>query len=629
MFSSLRVKIAFGYIVLMIINLAVSIWAIIVFSRLGVSVGDILRENYQSVLASSNMAKAIENQDKAQQAMARGSAAAGHEEFYRNRDIFYFWYQRALERASNPREMKPLDDIGNGYRQYVARSNSLEGVLRRDGPSAAQRYLAAEIKPLSDKLKNDSFALLELNQSAMYDAYETTQRTATDATYGVVAAVLLAVMLSIFFSVQFSRFIIEPAEKLTERVKQIGEGKYDLTIDVRTSDEIGELGREFNRMTGRLRRYEQLNIEKILSEKRKSEAIVESISDPIIVTDASNNVALLNEASCLLFGVTEEGSLGKPLASVIADRRILELVDAARDSRNGGAEKRYPHLTFTLGDHTLFFKPRLTKIGAHAGDSMFGIVTILQDITQFKELDKLKSDFMATVSHEFRTPLTSVNMSIDILGQKLLGPLNEKQGDLLNSAKDDCRRLTKLVKELLELSRLESKKITMVEETLDIGAIIEFSLKPLQLPFQEKGVRLVLEVPPNLPSFTGDQQQISWVITNILNNALRYTESGGTVTIGADADEEEITLSIADTGRGIPKQYIGTIFDKFIQVKSVYDATPGSVGLGLSIAKEIIELYGGRIWVESEVGVGSTFRFTLPLRRRIAAAGTEAGGEHA
>lgn len=615
MFSSLRVKIAFGYIVLMVINVAVSIWAIIAFSQLGVSVGTILRENYQSVLAAEHMVRAIENQDKAQRAMIQGNLAAAREEFRRNRDIFYFWYQRALERALIPSEPSILDSIWKGYQRYISLSDSLEDVLRTQGHAAAQRFHAANIRTLSDGLKNDCFSLLELNQNVMYTAYESTQQTATDATYAIVVAVFLAIILSIFFSVQFSRFIIEPAEQLTNTVKQIAQGKYDLMIPVQTKDEIGELTREFNKMTARLRKYEQLNIEKILSEKRKSEAIVESISDPIIVSDQENRMILINEAACALFGVTEEEALGKRVTDVIFDRRIVELIEAARASDGRSSEERYPYLMLQANERTLYFRPHLTKIQTQGG-APFGVVTILQDVTQFKELDKMKSDFMATVSHEFRTPLTSVNMSIDILSQELLGPLNERQRDLLESAKDDCRRLTKLVKELLELSRLESKKIIMEEEPLQIGNLIEFSIKPLLLQFQEKGVHLVLDIEPNIPDFIGDQQQISWVITNIVNNALRYTDSGGTVTISASTNQREILISIADTGRGIPKEYLDTIFDKFTQVKNVFDSTPGSVGLGLSIAKEIVELYGGKIWVESEVGKGSTFSFTLTLQRQ-------------
>jgi signal transduction histidine kinase len=241
-----------------------------------------------------------------------------------------------------------------------------------------------------------------------------------------------------------------------------------------------------------------------------------------------------------------------------------------------------------------------------------GVVLVLQDVTQYKELDKMKSDFMAAVSHEFRTPLTSINMGVDLLRQQLLGPLTKAQEDLLNSAKQDCNRLTKLVRELLQLSKLESGKIELREEIVDIRKVVESALPPLLLPFQEKGVLLKLSLSPDLPSLLGDEQQFSWVISNLVNNALKYTDEGGSVEIRAVPDGDNILFQVKDTGRGIPPEYLDKIFDKFVQVKQTLSSTPGSVGLGLAIAKEIVEMYGGRIWVESEVNKGTTFSFRLP-----------------
>jgi signal transduction histidine kinase len=241
-----------------------------------------------------------------------------------------------------------------------------------------------------------------------------------------------------------------------------------------------------------------------------------------------------------------------------------------------------------------------------------GLVLVLQDVTQYKELDKLKSDFMAAVSHEFRTPLTSINMGVDLLRQQLLGPLTKAQEDLLNSAKQDCDRLTKLVRELLQLSKLESGKIELREDIVDIRKVIESALQPLQLPFQEKGVQLKVSLRSGLPSLVGDEQQFSWVISNLVNNALKYTDEGGMVEIRGVPDGENVLVQVRDTGKGISPEYLDKVFDKFVQVKQTLSSTPGSVGLGLAIAKEIVEMYGGTIWVESELNRGTTFSFRLP-----------------
>jgi signal transduction histidine kinase len=202
-------------------------------------------------------------------------------------------------------------------------------------------------------------------------------------------------------------------------------------------------------------------------------------------------------------------------------------------------------------------------------------------------------------------------MTVDILNQQILGPLNPKQKELIESAREDCFRLTKLARELLQLSKLESGRAQLTNEELDIASIADFSLRPLQLPFSEKNIRLLRDIPASLPHIIADEQQISWVITNLVTNALKYTDPGGTVTVRAREEQGTVLLEVADTGRGIAPEHLEKIFDKFVQIKAS-DATPGSVGLGLAIAKEIVEVYGGRIWARSEPGKGSVFSVLLP-----------------
>jgi signal transduction histidine kinase len=202
---------------------------------------------------------------------------------------------------------------------------------------------------------------------------------------------------------------------------------------------------------------------------------------------------------------------------------------------------------------------------------------------------------------------------VDILNQEILGTLNAKQRELIASAKEDCLRLTKLARELLQLSKLESGRIQLKNEDLEVRALIDSSLRPLQLQFSDKGVRLGMEIQEALPPLVADEQQLTWVVTNLVSNALKYTNPGGSVTVRARDERGLLLVEVEDTGVGIAPEHLQTIFDKFIQVKRPTDATPGSVGLGLAIAKEIVELYGGRIWASSAPGKGSTFSFELPF----------------
>jgi PAS domain S-box-containing protein len=606
--NSLRFKVGFGYIVLVIINIAVTAFAIYNFGRLTLSYNSILSENYPHVVVLERMAHLVERHEHGLSMILNGEYDNGYSEFSTAKEEFYQIFDKANEKRSLPDAGPILDNIRSTYDGYILVSDSLFSLASRKRDIKARTYYGNIVRPFAQRLSDNAFWLIEENQKEMMKIAKDAKQTSDEAIIAVLFSALIAVGLSIITMIQFTRRIIEPAEKLTETVNQIGRGRLDLKIDIKTNDEIGELSREFNKMTERLRKYEELNIEKLISEKQKSETIVEGISDAIVVCDSESNIQLINHSAEELLDVKENDVIGKKVNDCIHDDRVLEIFQSPRNA----AVLSQPYLQFKHHGRQVFLRPRISEIPAlHGGRG--GLVLILQDVTQFKELDKMKSDFMAAVSHEFRTPLTSINMSVDILTQRLLGPLTQSQEDIVASCKQDCERLTKLVKELLQLSKLESGKFEIRKDLIDLSKIIESSIQPLQLPFREKEVILKF-MPEDQPSLLiGDEQQLSWVISNLVNNALRYTNSGGKVNIKIQRDGGYIILKVSDTGRGIPPEYIDKIFDKFVQVKQTLDATPGSVGLGLAIVKEIVEMYGGKIRVESEVNKGSTFSIYLPI----------------
>jgi signal transduction histidine kinase len=204
-------------------------------------------------------------------------------------------------------------------------------------------------------------------------------------------------------------------------------------------------------------------------------------------------------------------------------------------------------------------------------------------------------------------------LNVDILNRGLLGPLNAQQKELIDSARQDCVRLAKLARELLQLSKLEAGRAQLRNEELDPAAAIEHILRPLQVQFSEKGVALETDLPAALPHLVADEQALASVLTNLATNALKHTDPGGRVVVSAREDGGALLVTVSDSGHGIPPEFLATIFDKFVQVKRTSESTPGSVGLGLAIAREIVEGYGGAIWAESEPGHGSNFHFRIPV----------------
>lgn len=608
--TSLRYKIGFSYFVIVIIGLATSAFAVYSFSNLRDTFSLMLHDNYESVRAAQNMFKALGGEENAQLSMLIQDNDA-YFQFSTNRSNFLGWLEKAKQGSLNDREKIVLGRIIQDSYRYTQLTDSLYHLLQmKRQTTAATEFRTKLIIPVAKSLKDGCFEYLEINQDAMTLTEDKLNQTASDATLTVITISIVAVFLSFFTSIRFSRSIILPAEKLTRSVRNISSGQLNQKIDLNTDDEIGELSREFNKMTERLRTYEQMNIQQLIAEKKKSETIVENIADPVIVTDKNGVLVLMNQAAAAVFDVRGTDWQGKFVREVVGNQSWAEMLELG-GTRRIEQEHRDPLFAFTRNDLKLYFRPRQAHIVDEHG-YIQGVVTLLQDVTRFKNLDRMKSEFIATVSHELRTPLTSLSMGIDILSQEVIGSVNQRQKDLLVAAKDDSERLRKLVKELLDLSKLESGKYEMKKEFVDFRRLVTDAVRPLSLPFEEKHIRLELTIPEHLPAFSADSHQLAWVITNLLSNALRYTDTGGKVQLTAREEKQGLFVTVADTGHGISQENLETVFDKFVQVKSSTETTPGSVGLGLAIAREVVEAHGGRIWVESQVGIGSTFFFTIP-----------------
>ncbi len=615
MFSTLRAKVAAGFTVLVVINVIVSVWSIYNFNQLTQAVTTMIKQNYQNVIAAQNMVVALERDNSAQLVMLNGYVDLGYRQFKDNHKDFFVWYQQAVNSNVSDRGMRILNDIDELYAQYSIATDSLKLVLGSRGHTYAQDFHYKKVLPLFNQIKDECFQLLDMNHNAMVATDTKASDISNQATVAVLGAALLAIVLSIVASWQFSQYILEPAEKLTDTVRKLGRGYLDVRADINSGDEIGELAREFNRMAERLKKYEEINIENLIYEKQKSETIVSTISDPIIVADSSGRIVLMNQLAENIFEVTEEASVGEEFRNVVKNAELTKYVTRYLNGESTLNIPPYFELRFNEEDR--YFRIKLNSSKDSSG-KVTGVVLILQDVTQFKELDKMKSEFMARVSHEFRTPLTSINMTVDILKDEHIGRVNKKQHELLVAAKQDAERLTKLVRDLLELSRLESGKIQLKEDRIEIKSLIEFSVQPVLLQFNDKDVRLILNTDETIPVFIADFQQLSWVISNLVTNALRFTDNGGSVTVDTTMNEDDLIVAVRDTGCGIDPEEMEKVFDKFVQLHDTTNPSPGSVGLGLSIAKEIVELYGGRIWVDSRVGVGSVFTFSIPIKKRMA-----------
>lgn len=599
--QSLRRKIGFGFFILVAIIMVVSIFSVVYYLKLRGEVHTIITVHTPGLNATQSMLKAVDEQQRYMLLMLISDVDASYVEYDRYRTAFLNSYQKAENTDLVPEQRAILDSIMINYRWFNRDAEAFVRLCRNGYPNARQ-YHNETVSAYERQLRRLFFRLVDSYQAAIAENNLRIKRLVDWGTVTLIVAAIFAIWFAIRSNRQLTRNIIKPAEKLTETVRQISAGHWYAKIDITTDDELAILSSEFNKMTERLHGYEEMNIHQLVAEKKKSEAIVASLAEPIIVTGEDNKILLMNQAAANLFPMSH-------LDNVITDPTLLRLISAGPTTRS---EELF---TFTHEQTTFYFRLRQTQI-IDEHSNLRGRVTLFEDVTRFKNLDRYKSDFIATVSHEFRTPLTSINMTIDILEQEILGPLSLRQRELLENAKADCERLTKMVKELLDMSRLESPQRTMNREMINLHHVVETALKPLELPFREKQITLTMAIPNNLPMILGDPLQLGWVLSNLVNNALRYTAANGLVDITAEQIADEVHVRVRDTGRGIPQEALSMIFEKFVQVKAATDTMPGSVGLGLAIARQVVEDHGGRIWVVSEVGIGSTFTFTLPLTRK-------------
>lgn len=612
---SLKVKI-FGVITIIIAALLISsIWSIYNFLGLKKSINEIMQANYQSIVAAQNMSIAIERQDSAELGYMFESSDILINDFRINEEEFLKWLSRAEDNITEEGEREVLSDINNYYVDYLNKFSKLIQFTGVSDSQSLREYYYNEILPLFEEVKSSCRDLITLNQNAMLDLKEKAESRARRATYSTLVVSLSAMLFGFFISLYLTNKIINPIRILVKKIKKISEGDYSQRLSISGDYETAELANEFNSMAEKLNNYRLMNIDKITKEKQKAEAIVESISDGVIVTDDENKIILLNKAAERIFNIREVDALYKHFLEVINMKEIFKIIDRVQDKPDSDESKKFTEISIGKDKDIKYYRINVTPIKGE-GKKNIGVVTLLQDITKLKEIDNMKSDFISKVSHEFRTPLTSITMATGLMLDEIPGKINEKQKELLNAISEDSSRLINLVSELLDLSKIESGIVKMDIQPQDVYEIVKSSVKQFELQLKSRKINLKIEKKKILPRVMADFNKIVWVMINLIGNAIKYTptDGSGLIEIKFKKTPVKLLISVSDNGEGISENYQKIIFNKFIQVKD--DRQKSGVGLGLSISKEILNAHGGDIWVKSELNKGSTFYFTLKIAKK-------------
>ena len=606
--KSLRFKIIFVFITMLIIFTFSSIWSIINFNRLSKSIDNIMESNYRSIEAAQNMISAIERQDSAELEHMFSQSNEKVLTFNENEKLFISWLSRAEDNVTEVGEKKILDQINTNYIQYINSFNYLISLKKVEGSSKLNDYYYNTNFPIFEKTKKSCKDLLILNQNSMLKSKENAHEIAIKATVTTIVISVGAIVISLILIRLLANKIVKPLYVFIGKTKEISEGHYDQKLEITGDDEIATLAIEFNNMAEKLVSYDEQSISNLREEKNKSEAIVSSISDGIIVTDNEHRLKLVNHKAERIFNIRENEVLNKHLLEIINNDKLFTLFKMVNEHPYDRSYKKYDDIELQTEQGVAYFRINVRPIKMKSGDQ-FGAVALIQDITKIKEIDKLKSDFISTVSHEFRTPLTSITMAVGLLLEEMPGTLTDNQRELVDAIKEDSQRLNKLVGELLDLSKLESGKMRLDFQAHHMNEVIDYVIKSFKLQTEAIGAKFIKVIPEELHEVHIDISKITWVITNLIGNAIRYIPKNGTGTIKILIKEiyGKQIISISDNGTGINETLQKHIFEKFIQGPD----SSGGAGLGLAICKEIVKAHGGDIWVESQIEEGTTFLFTV------------------
>ncbi len=610
MFFSLRKKLLLSFGIILIFTAGICVLGILSLLRLGDAGDAILSENYKSILAAENMIDAIERQDSAVLLLILGYRDEGLPQFRQNESQFLQWLARAKDNITIEGEGAVLEKIESNYSRYLVSISDFITSLQLDQRNSSEFYHES-VLPLFRTVRDACIDLREMNQQTMFAASDQAGRVARRAVFSLLAIGVFILAACLLLSLVLSDRLIRPIRQLTAASEKIARGDYEVSVETTGRDELGLLAREFEKMSRKLKAYHDLNVARALAEKRRSEAVIRSINDGIVLVDEEFKIIEINPRAGEFLGLVPETARGKHFLEVVKDHRLFEDLQQAAGGEEAPARKMEERLyTVTRGTAEKYYRYFVTPIRSEGG-RMLGVVVLFQDITKLKELDRLKSEFIMTASHELRTPINGLAMSINLLREGAAASLTPPDRELLQAAHEDIERMRALANDLLDLSKLESGRVEMAFDRVAPAVLCEKACVPFRKQAEEKKVDLVCEVAEDLPEVKADPNKIAWVVTNLIANALRYTGSGGRIRVGAEAIGGNVHIRVADNGDGIPLESQSRIFDKFVQGQDA--KTAGGTGLGLTICREIVKAHGGTIWLDSNPGQGSTFTFTLPV----------------
>ncbi len=461
-------------------------------------------------------------------------------------------------------------------------------------------------------IRADITEVMRLNMQAIQRKSQVAVATSETATFWIAISGTVCFLLAFILLINLPSTIANPIQELNQSIKQIANQNYSERIHFKGSIEFEELAKSFNKMAQKLEEYNNSNLSKLLIEKKRIDTLINNMNDPVIGLDEHQKIIFANNEALKILDIKQNDVIGHEASKLALTNDLLRslLKEALLPV---SADKTEPVKIYSNGKESYFQKEIVEISIIPTGEITpltIGKVIILRNITHFKELDFAKTNFIATVSHELKTPISSIKMSLQLLENKNTGAINSGQEQLIESIKEDSNRLLKITSELLNLSQIETGNIQLNLHKANPLEVVNYAIQAVQTQAQQKQIVMEIIHGESLSEMRADAEKTTWVLINFLTNAIRYSPEQSKVKIAIKQEASTVSIAVIDEGKGIDERYKSRIFDRYFQI-------PGSskmgTGLGLAISKEFIEAQGGEIGLSSEMGMGSTFYFKLPV----------------
>ena len=457
---------------------------------------------------------------------------------------------------------------------------------------------------LSTKIRGILYNIMQLNMNGIEQRNTKATSTANQAIILVSLIGSLCFLIAFTFVINFPSYIANPVGELISGIKEIANKNYTKRLTFPAKDEFGDVAIAFNQMARTLNDYESSNLASILFEKKRIETIINSMSDAIVGIDDKQFIIFANKTACSLIGMSEDKLTAQYAPNIALENDLL---------RNMLYVNQPKMKLMVDGRESHFTKDVLDVVNE---DKIIGKVIILKNITDFQQLNEAKTSFIATVSHELKTPLASIRMSLKLLEDTRVGEVNGEQKQLIQNIDADTHRLLQITAELLDAAQVETGKINLHFGNTHPKNIVEYAVKAIRSLAEQKQINITVNCNDKLPEVMADLDKTTWVLINLLSNAIKYSPENGTITLDVKKQYNQIEFAVKDQGRGIDEKYLARIFDRYFRIPGA-EADKTGTGLGLAIAKDFIEAQGGSIGVESEIGEGSRFHFNLNINKAL------------